>query len=183
MLSIGANHALNQIFDCILNHVLDYTLSIFCELICDALEEDVVNKLQYIKAFGLRIFAIKSIRRMVLKSNSSLAWKINDINERTIENYLIETTEKSRKSGLAIDLNPIKTDVPNEPIWVLWYQGIEKAPDIVRCCVESIKEYSNGHQVIVLSEDNLHEYIELPDFIMEKFKKGYITRTHLSDLI
>ena len=146
-------------------------------------EEDVVNKLQYIKAFGLRIFAIKSIRRMVLKSNSSLAWKINDINERTIGNYLIETTEKSRKSGLAIDLNPIKTDVPNEPIWVLWYQGIDKAPDIVKCCVESVKEHSNGHQVIVLSEDNLHEYIELPDFIMEKFKKGYITRTHLSDLI
>ena len=52
-------------------------------------EEDVVNKLQYIKAFGLKIFTIKSIRRMVLKSNSSLAWKINDLNERTIENYLI----------------------------------------------------------------------------------------------
>ena len=77
-----------------------------------------MNKLQYIKEFGLKIFTIKSLRRMGLKSNSSLAWKINDINERTIENYLIETTEKSRISGLAIDLNPIKTDVPNEPIWV-----------------------------------------------------------------
>lgn len=146
-------------------------------------KEDTVDKIQYMKEFGVNIFAIKSLRRVTLKSNSRIAWKINEINERLIENYLIRTVETGECENVKINLKPLKSNIVNEPIWVMWYQGIEKAPDIVKCCVESIKEHSAGHQVIVLSEENLHDYIELPDFIMEKFSRGYISRTHLSDMI
>lgn len=142
-----------------------------------------MNKIQYIVEFGIGIFAIKSIRRLTLKSNTNVAWKINEINERLIEAYLIQTVEKSELKNVKLDLKPSKSNVINEPIWVMWYQGVENAPDIVRCCVESIKKHSAGHQVIVLSEKNLNDYIELPDFIIDKFSKGYISRTHLSDMI
>lgn len=146
-------------------------------------KEDTVDKIQYMKEFGVNIFAIKSLRRVTLKSNSRIAWKINEINERLIENYLIRTVETGECENVKINLKPLKSNIVNEPIWVMWYQGIEKAPDIVKCCVESIKEHSAGHQVIVLSEENLYDYIELPDFIMEKFSRGYISRTYLSDMI
>lgn len=142
-----------------------------------------MDKIQYMKEFGVGILAIKSARRLTLKSNSSIAWKINEINERLIENYLIRTVEAGARENIKINLKPLKSNVISEPIWVMWYQGLEKAPDIVKCCVKSIKEHSAGHQVIVLSEENIHDYIELPDFIMDKFSKGYISRTHLSDMI
>ena len=46
----------------------------------------------------------------------------------------------------------------SDPIWIMWYQGIENAPDIVKCCIESVKENCSGHEVIVLSEQNLSEF-------------------------
>lgn len=145
--------------------------------------EDIVNKLQYIKEFGITIFAIKAIRHITLKSNSKFSWKVNAINENAIEKFLTKTVEKAKVTNKNIELRQIRNNVKDEPIWVMWYQGMENAPEIVQCCVESIKEHSTGHEVIVLSEGNLHEYIELPEFVMEKFRKGYISRTHLSDMI
>ena len=142
-----------------------------------------MNKIRYIKEFGIGIFVIKSIRRMTLKSDSEFAWKVTRINEKLIENYLMRIVKESERKGLNVDLKPVRGDIVNAPIWVMWYQGMENAPEIVRCCVESIKEHSMGHEVIVLSERNVSEYVKLPEYIMEKFKKGYISRTHLSDMI
>lgn len=142
-----------------------------------------MNAYQYIKEFGISVFVVKLLRRISLKNDSSLAWKLNNLNENLIEKVLIEKVEESKRKHIEIELKPICNNVVEQPIWVMWYQGLENAPDIVKCCIESIKEHSAGHKVIVLSEDNLQDYIVLPEYIMDKFRKGYISRTHLSDMI
>lgn len=71
---------------------------------------------------------------------------------------------------------------PNK-IWTMWLQGYDQAPPIVKACIDSIKQYSNGREVIVLDENNLFDYVELPKFIIEKYHKGYISKTHFSDLV
>ena len=68
-------------------------------------------------------------------------------------------------------------------IWQLWLQGDENKPDIVKRCMNSVQKFSGNRKVITLSEKNLNEYIELPDFILFKYKKGIISKTHLSDYI
>ena len=68
-------------------------------------------------------------------------------------------------------------------IWIFWWQGIESAPDIVRTCVESIKLNASKHKVIVLDKNNYLDYVQLPDYILEKFHNGKITITHFSDLL
>lgn len=35
------------------------------------------------------------------------------------------------------------------PIWICWFQGIEKAPLIIRKCVESVKRHSGNHPVVI----------------------------------
>lgn len=70
---------------------------------------------------------------------------------------------------------------PNK-IWQLWLQGEEKMPAIVKKCTNTVKKYHN-EQVILLTKENLKEYIELPDYIEEKYKKGIITHANYSDLI
>lgn len=142
-----------------------------------------MNKLQYIKEFGINLFVTKTLRRLCLNSNSKFAWKINDFNENAIDSFLMKTIEKSKRENVNIKLTPKKTDVPEKPIWVMWYQGLENAPEIVKCCIASIKKYSSGHKVIVLSESNLCEYVDLPHYIIDKFENGSISRTHLSDMI
>ncbi len=68
-------------------------------------------------------------------------------------------------------------------IWVCWWQGLENAPDIVKCCVESIRRNAGNHSVILITEDNYKEYVEIPEWIEQKKKKGIITRTNFSDLL
>lgn len=68
-------------------------------------------------------------------------------------------------------------------VWVCWWQGIEKAPEIVKMCVESIRRNIGEHKLIVITEDNISEYIEFPDWVMQKYKKGIISKTHLSDIL
>ena len=73
--------------------------------------------------------------------------------------------------------------IENLPIWVFWYQGEESMPELVKCCYRSICNNSNGRKVILLTERNLTDYVDIPEYIKDKVKKRYITITHLSDLV
>ena len=68
-------------------------------------------------------------------------------------------------------------------IWQCWLQGLDNRPKIVEVCIESVKKYANNRQVIILTKDSISDYIDLPDFIWEKYNKGIITNTHFSDII
>jgi len=71
------------------------------------------------------------------------------------------------------------------PVWVLWLQGMEQAPEPVKMCIESLRSNlpKETAQLRVVTIDNLAEYIELPSWIVEKFQQGAISITHLSDII
>ena len=69
------------------------------------------------------------------------------------------------------------------PIWQIWFQGEASAPNIVKLCFESVEKYAGDRKIIRLTEENYLDYIELPEYIIEKYKKGIITPVHLSDII
>lgn len=72
----------------------------------------------------------------------------------------------------------------NHTIWILWMQGMEKAPKLIQKCYESVcKNKPDNFQVVLLSADNLDRYVTLPKVIWKKYKNGMITLTHLSDII
>lgn len=69
-------------------------------------------------------------------------------------------------------------------IWVLWLQGFEQAPELVKVCVQSLKRAVSEKEVLcLLDETNLSNYIDLPDFIVQKWKNGNISNAHFADLI
>ena len=68
-------------------------------------------------------------------------------------------------------------------MWWCWFQGEENAPDLCKKCLESLRKYLKDREIIVITEKNMYDYIDFPDFIKEKYNKGIITRTHLSDLL
>lgn len=68
--------------------------------------------------------------------------------------------------------------------WTCWWQGLSKAPDIVRACINSHrKNLPKEVHYVIITEENYCDYIEIPDYIMEKMEKGYITLTTFSDII
>lgn len=69
-------------------------------------------------------------------------------------------------------------------IFVCWFQGESNAPDIVRSCIKSIRKAAPvNSNVIVLNEDNMFDYVKIPTVIVEKYKKGFITKTNFSDIL
>lgn len=74
-------------------------------------------------------------------------------------------------------------DIDNDnPIWVYWNQGIDNAPDIVKTCINSVRQKFKN-EVILISDENLNDYLELPEYITTKMKKGYISSAAYADLI
>lgn len=71
----------------------------------------------------------------------------------------------------------------NKTVWVLWWQGIEHAPLEAKVCWESVNKYMTDWNIVLLSEYNVFDYIQLPDFIIDKFKKGIVPFAHFADLI
>ncbi|WP_156010794.1 capsular polysaccharide synthesis protein [Streptococcus ruminantium] len=72
----------------------------------------------------------------------------------------------------------------DKSIWVLWYQGIESAPFLVKQCLESLKRnLPKDRQLVTLDKMTLNDYINLPSFIMEKYKAGKISHAHFSDIV
>jgi len=71
----------------------------------------------------------------------------------------------------------------NFPIWILWWQGEENAPELVKRCIQSIRKNANGHPVHVVHAGNYSEFISLEPHIIEKLNSKSISLTHFSDII
>lgn len=71
----------------------------------------------------------------------------------------------------------------SDTVWWCWLQGEENAPPVVKACLESLRKNLPGKNIIVLSEENLWNYVDFPDYISEKYRKGIISKAHFSDLL
>lgn len=71
----------------------------------------------------------------------------------------------------------------SDTIWICWLQGFDNAPLLVKRCYESIKKNAPDKKIIFLDETTIFDYIEMPDYIIDKWKKGIIGPAHFSDLV
>lgn len=85
-----------------------------------------------------------------------------------------------------IDSRPLNVNLHGKtPVWVLWFQGIDSAPQLVQNCVKSIRSNlpEDKAELHIISMDNMGEYINLPDWVVRKFGEGKISLAHLSDIV
>lgn len=68
-------------------------------------------------------------------------------------------------------------------IWICWFQGIENAPELVKTCYNSVLKNYKDKEIIVLTEENYKKYVDIPEYILKKWKKGYISFAHFSDIL
>ncbi len=68
-------------------------------------------------------------------------------------------------------------------VWICWFQGIENAPTIVKTCFNSLKKNLPNKEIVLLTYDNIDNYVTFPKYILDKWKKGFITNTHMTDLL
>ncbi len=68
-------------------------------------------------------------------------------------------------------------------IWFLWLQGEARMPKVPKLCLDSVRRHACGHPVVVLDADNYRDYVTVPDYVDEKFRRGVMSAAHFSDVI
>lgn len=68
-------------------------------------------------------------------------------------------------------------------IWVMWWQGAEQMPPVVKACHESLKRHSRGLEVTLITRDNVSDYVRIPDVVSRKLSEGRIGLPALSDYV
>ena len=113
-------------------------------------------------------------------------WWISDKNilSLQLESYAYKKLKKKYK----YIINNAKSEYTlsnknNKVIWVCWLQGMDNAPKLVQRCYESLNSNRKGYKINVITEENMFEYIEIPNYIVTKWKKGIISFAHFSDVI
>lgn len=104
------------------------------------------------------------------------AWR-HHVVERVVERYFSRYVPVDG----AIAEGKIIKDDQNERVFTMWLQGEEQAPAIVKECFRTMRERL-VQPVELLDEKTLHNWIELPDFVMDKWRRGKMRAAHFSDI-
>ena len=96
----------------------------------------------------LRLFLRKIDQKIISKGKHYLLtliilyrYKTNEV----LDHYKEQTPQKEEPIGAT------------SPIWVCWWQGEKKMPDIVKVCYSSICRHADNHPVILITEKNFQE--------------------------
>ncbi len=89
-----------------------------------------------------------------------------------------ENTENTKKENIQIQEN--KNII--KKIYMLWYDGFDKAPELVKKCVKSWIYHNPDWEIILLDENNLKNYFDYKDYNIDFSDKKY-HQTQISDII
>lgn len=110
---------------------------------------------------ALEILRLSATLKIKQKLKKKYEWKIKEIDKKY--------QEKEHKSS--------------NIIWMCWFQGMENAPELVRKCYDSVIKNNSDKKVIVITSENMDNYVTFPDYIQRKWNQGLITYTHMTDLL
>lgn len=97
---------------------------------------------------------------------------------------LVKEYQPMVDAAAASDPNsPARTqDVPRI-IWWCWLQGIDSAPELVQTCLESVRRHMPGYELRIITLENYTQYVEIPDYILEKYKRGSMSANHFANVL
>ena len=76
---------------------------------------------------------------------------------------------------------PVPGSGQEEKIYSIWLQGEDSAPAIVRACWRSVRTHCR-QELVIKDEAQLLSELDLPDYVVSKYKAGRISRAHFSDI-
>lgn len=129
---------------------------------------------QKIKRLTKQLYNIK--KNIVLLTNKNIIAKQN---QDKFYKYACKKYSKIIEEGIP-ETESVK---PSNKVFILWLQGVDKAPLLVKTCIKSIQKHLPDKEIVILTGQSINDYISFPDYIIEKHKLGIIGPAHFSDLI
>ena len=164
-----------------LSIILCYLILIVCEI---SIDDDIVLQYQYDITVDTET---KQVILITLYKSDNIIDKINEI----CIDYDISDCD-SLQSDIQIQLNKFilpthtaqVTSVVNT-IWILWWQGWNNAPAIVKKCLQSWRYHHSvyDYNIILLDKYNIHQFIDISEVIPSEVVREEVSRAALSDVI
>ena len=131
-------------------------------------------------------FATYEAWRKIIIGGSNLEGRARLLRDRQIKKFLIEkfsyVIERHAKSVINNKTCP-KVAPKDYQIFYGWLQGEENLPLLARCCYNSLKMNAAPYKITFIDEKNYSDYVDIPQYIFEKFKAGKMKPAHFTDII
>jgi hypothetical protein len=111
--------------------------------------------------------------------------QIQSIQGKTFKN--VNNTRKLKNMRDLDNWCNIKNTAPKnfyitKNIFILWLQGFENAPPIIKKCVKTWEKHNKNWNIIKLDEKNLTEYVNIDDYVTQAQQKN-MKRNHFANII
>lgn len=135
------------------------------------------------KNFGFTVsildFLEKAFKHINIRVYKFFHFKHHEYVKRYLKKNYSDVIEKYKNKE-----HTIKNNIElSSNIWIFWWQGVENAPQIVKMCINNVKKYVNNRKICILTKDNYRDYVDIPDYIIEKLKNEKISITAFSDIL
>lgn len=141
-------------------------------------------KLNYGKAFGYKLLGLRFLCRL-FPSKSSVRYSMEMKRRKAVKEWISAfcgSMEYGRES--IKDEKGKGGQRPEEKrVWCFWWQKPEHAPELVKICFRSLKEQFPEREAVIITEENIRNYIKLPDFVYQKLGEGKISFAFFSDIL
>ena len=132
-------------------------------------------RLGVLTAIGTEFVRILVARKPPKLINSVISQKLELFLQKKYMPVLLE--RKAYYEGLTFEHKR------SQFVWFCWLQGIEQAPPIVRACLASLKQNLKDREIIIVTENNWREYVELPEHIVRRWEKRQMPPALFTDLL
>ena len=107
-----------------------------------------------------------------------------DFSKELILNFALKLRKEAKIDKSSDERKETTTEFPNI-IWTMWQQGEAQMPETVRASMKTIKDFArrNGCELHLLTDENLHNFVNIPKDITEKYKKKELSAAHYSDIV
>jgi len=131
---------------------------------------------------------LNAIIRCCYQNNPEKLYRLFEKKHQIIRAWFVENLKNEISEGLKELEDKSKSDNKNElienaPIWILWWQGKENMPEVVANCYKSVLRNAASHPVILLTSENIKQYLNLPDILYERFEKGIVQIQQMADIV
>ena len=132
------------------------------------------------------------VRSEAVSNTNPEKWNMGYARIETVQKYIdtvlgdyIELRKQTGFEDCFADENPYSGDFDGRiPVWMCWWQGEESAPELIRACMDSIRAHlPENTYPIVITYDNWSKYVTFTSAVIDRFERGIITPTHLSDIL
>lgn len=107
------------------------------------------------------------------------------MHENTIARWLVPMYIKKNFVPLIKDLpeqKPVRTN--HETIWQFWTPNkVFGTPDVIKACMNTVEKHRGEKKHIILNNDNLSDFTDLPGFVYDRFKSGDMWPAHFTDIV